>query len=50
MGRLVLRQNAEYRAPVTMHHRDVFALTVHQRVLAIGVKHAERESVGIEKQ
>jgi hypothetical protein len=50
MGRLVLRQDAEYRTPVAMHHGNVFALAVYQRILAIGVKHAERKSVGIEKQ
>ena len=50
MGRLVLCQNTEYRSPVAVHHGDVFALAVHQRVLAIGVKHAERKRVRIKEQ
>ena len=50
MGRLVLCQNTEYRSPVAVHHGDVFALAVHQGVLAIGVKHAERKRVRIKEQ
>ena len=50
MGGLVFCQDAEYRPPVTVHHRNVFALAVYQRILAVGVKHTEGKGVRIEKQ
>ena len=50
MRRLVLGQNAEYRTPVTVHHRNLFALAIFQRVLRIVVKHAERKRVRVEQK
>ena len=47
--RVVLCQDAEHRTPVTVHHRDVFALAVLERVLRIRVEHAERKRVGIKQ-
>ena len=43
MRGLVLCQNAEHSAPVAVHHGNIFALAVDERVLAVSVEHAESE-------
>ena len=50
MRGLVFCQNAEHRAPVAVHHGNLFALAVDKRILAVSVEHAEREREGIKKE
>ena len=50
MRGLVLCQNAEDCTPVAVHHGNLFALAVDERVLAVSVEHAERECERIKKE
>ena len=44
MRGLVLCQNTQHRAPVAVHHGNLFALAVDKWVLTVSVEHAERKS------
>src|SRR5574344_1492502 len=50
MRRLMHRQNAEHRAPVTVHQGNVQPCGIHQRAFEVRIEHTERERKGVQQE